>query len=158
MDEIQKIIDIRVKYSDAIEGISRLNGEMDKLKVEQMKLNAEMKSGTITQEEYGKETAAVQAAMRSYKEEVRTLNKEIDNNIRQEKANEGSLAALRSQLSNLTKEYDNLSRAERNGAKGQELQRHLVAVTDELKSAEEETKRFYRNVGNYNGAVKPLIA
>lgn len=156
MDEIQKIIDIRVKYSDAIEGISRLNGEMDKLKVEQMKLNAEMKSGTITQEEYGKETAAVQAAMRSYKEEVRTLNKEIDNNIRQEKANEGSLAALRSQLSNLTKEYDNLSRAERNGAKGQELQRHLVAVTDELKSAEEETKRFYRNVGNYNGAVKPM--
>lgn len=156
MDEIQKIIDIRVKYSDAIEGISRLNGEMDKLKVEQMKLNAEMKSGTITQEEYGKETAAVQAAMRSYKEEVRTLNKEIDNNIRQEKANEGSLAALRSQLSNLTKEYDNLSRAERNGAKGQELQRHLLAVTDELKSAEEETKRFYRNVGNYNGAVKPM--
>lgn len=156
MDEIQKIIDIRVKYSDAIEGISRLNGEMDKLKVEQMKLNAEMKSGTITQEEYGKETAAVQAAMRSYKEEVRTLNKEIDNNIRQEKANEGSLAALRSQLSNLTKEYDNLSRAERNGAKGQELQRHLLAVTDELKSAEEETKRFYRNVGNYNEAVKPM--
>ena len=39
------------------------------------------------------------------------------------------------------------------GVKGKELQDKINAITDELKGAEEETQRFYRNVGNYEAAI-----
>ena len=61
--------------------------------------------------------------------------------------------ALRAELSNATAAYDALSREEREGTKGKELQNHINAITEELKEAEEETQRFYRNVGNYEAAI-----
>ena len=64
-----------------------------------------------------------------------------------------SLVRLRAELSNLTAAYDRLSRVEREGGEGKELQDKINAITDELKGAEEETQRFYRNVGNYKDAI-----
>ena len=73
--------------------------------------------------------------------------------IMQEKEQEGSLRSLRAQLSNLTAEYDALSEAERKGTRGEELKNYINEVTDALKGAEEETQRYYRNVGNYKEAI-----
>lgn len=69
---------------------------------------------------------------------------------------EGSLKQLRAQLSEATREYDAMGRAERNSAKGVELKQKINGITDELKKAEAETQRFYRNVGNYQDAAKGL--
>lgn len=69
---------------------------------------------------------------------------------------EGSLKQLRAQLSEATREYDAMGRAERNSAKGIELKQKINGITDELKKAEAETQRFYRNVGNYQDAAKGL--
>ncbi len=155
-NEEERILSITVKYADAIKGIAEYNKKVDELRVGQMTLNAQLKAGVISQEEYGQQSAATAAVIDQYKEQVRVLKKEVQNNIRQEQEQEGSLKSLRAQLSNLTKEFDGLSRAEREGAKGKELMNHINQVTTELKKAEEETQRYYRNVGNYNGAVKPL--
>lgn len=91
--------------------------------------------------------------MMEAKEVVQALTKEVRNNIKIEKEQEGSLISLRAQLSNLTTEYDSLSEAERNAAKGQNLKNRINEITDSLKGAEEETQRFYRNVGNYTEAI-----
>ena len=155
-NEEESILSITVKYADAIKGIAEYNKKIDELRVGQMTLNAQLRAGSITQEEYGQQSAATAAVIDQYKEQVRVLRKEVQNNIRQEQEQEGSLKSLRAQLSNLTKEFDGLSRAEREGAKGKDLMNHINQVTTELKRAEEETQRYYRNVGNYNGAVKPL--
>lgn len=154
--EQQRILNIRVKYDDALQGIAEYQKKIDELKVREMQLNAQFKQGVITRKEYSKEMEATGAVVKQYKENVRVLQKEIQNNLRQEQAQEGSLKSLRAELSNLTKQYDELGRVERTSAKGQELQEKINQVTTELKQAEEETQRFYRNVGNYNGAVKPL--
>ena len=156
MEENEKILDIKVRYEDAIRGITEYQKKIDELTVAEMKLKAEKKSGKVSQEEYDKSMEASKAVVTQYKEAMRVLRKEMQNNLRQEKENEGSLKGLRAELSNLTKQYDELSRAERNGAKGKELQEKLNEVTMELKVAEEETQRFYRNVGNYQGAIKPM--
>lgn len=155
-NEEERILSITVKYADAIKGIAEYNKKIDELRVGQMTLNAQLRAGSITQEEYGQQSAATAAVIDQYKEQVRVLRKEVQNNIRQEQEQEGSLKSLRAQLSNLTKEFDGLSRAEREGAKGKDMMNHINQVTTELKRAEEETQRYYRNVGNYNGAVKPL--
>lgn len=84
---------------------------------------------------------------------IRIITKTMQNQIKQEKEQEGSLRSLRAQLSNLTAEYDALSEVERKGTRGEELKNYINEVTDALKGAEEETQRYYRNVGNYKKAI-----
>lgn len=156
--EQERILSIRVKYDDAIRGIAQYNQKIDELRVHEMELNAQLKHGMITREEYNEEMAATDAVIKSYKEDVRVLNKEVQNNIKTEKEQEGSLSQLRAQLSNLTKEYDKLSREERESdEKGKELRDSINKTTTELKAAEEATQRYYRNVGNYENAILNTI-
>lgn len=156
--EEQKIIDIKVKYEDAIYGIVRFQEKLQDLKNTQQKLDEQFKNGEITYNEYTLQTEAAKNATKQYTENIRVLRKEIQNNLRTEQEQDGSLKQLRAQLSNATKAYDELSRAERQGAKGQELQMHIQAIVDELKAAEEETGRFQRNVGNYYNSMYDALA
>ena len=151
--EQQRILNIRVRYDEAIKGITEYNRKIDELKVRELTLRAQLKQGAITQKEYAQEMEATGAVVTQYKDNVRVLRKELQNNLKQEQEQVGSLKQLRAELSNATKMYDEMSRAERNGAKGKELRDHIKEITKELKGAEEETDRFYRNVGNYKQSI-----
>lgn len=153
----ERILHIKVKYEDAIYGIMRYKEKIDDLKAAEKNLAKQFKEGTITAEEYKVQVTAMGEATKEYKENIRGLSKEVQNNIKTEKEQEGSLRALRAELSNATKEYDSLSRAERQGAKGKELQNHINEITDELKTAEAETQRFYRSVGSYEDSIKSAL-
>lgn len=153
MAENEKILDIKVRYEDAIRGITEYQKKVDELTVAEMKLKAQYKNGQVSQQEYQKSMEASKAVMTQYKDNIRVLRKEMQNNLKQEQELDGSLKQLRAELSNATKAYDELSRAERNSAKGKELQAHIKEITAELKGAEEETDRFYRNVGNYEQSI-----
>lgn len=155
--EEQKILDIKVKYEDAIYGVIRYKEKIDELNQAQEELNQAYKDGKITQNEYKVQSTATAAVITQYKDNVRVLRKELQNNVRVEQEQEGSLKQLRAELSNVTKAYDELSREEREGAKGKELQQHINNITSELKEAEQATQRFYRNVGNYEGAINNAL-
>ena len=116
------------------------------------------KDKTITTNEMKVQTEAINATIKEYQYNVRALQKEIQNNVRTENEQEGSLKQLRAQLSNATKKYDEMAKAEREGAKGQALQKHINEITNELKLAEEQTQRYYRNVGNYYNSMLDLAA
>lgn len=156
-NEEQRILDIQVKYEDAINGIVEYKKKIDELKDAEKSLSAQFKEGSITEDEYRKGVVASQEAQKDYKNVVRELSKEVQNNIKHQKEAEGSLRGLRAELSNATKAYDSLSKAEREGAKGQELKKHINEITTQLKDAEEETQRFYRNVGNYENSIKSAL-
>lgn len=151
--EEQRILDIKVKYKDAIQSIASYKKKIDELKTAEAELKEQKKAGAITDEEYQKQMVATDSVITQYKDNIRVLRKELQNNLRQEQENEGSLKSLRAQLSNATKAYDELSKAEREGAKGQALAQHINEITDKLKLAEEETQRYYRNVGNYYNSM-----
>lgn len=151
--EEQRILDIKVKYKDAIQSIASYKKKIDELKAAEAELKEQKKAGAITDEEYQKQMVATDSVITQYKDNIRVLRKELQNNLRQEQENEGSLKSLRAQLSNATKAYDELSKAEREGAKGQALAQHINEITDKLKLAEEETQRYYRNVGNYYNSM-----
>lgn len=153
----EKILDIKVRYDDAIRAIAQYQSAVDAAKNHEKELKEELREGRISREQYNAEMAATKVVITENNEAIRTLNKEIQNNRRTEKEAEGSLKSLRAELSNLTAEYDSLSRAERNAARGKELEEKINAITDELKGAEEETQRFYRNVGNYEESIKNAI-
>lgn len=148
-EDKQQILDIKVKYEDAIYGIIRYKEKIDQLKQSIKDLQQQEKDKTITTNEMKVQTEAINATIKEYQYNVRALQKEIRNNVRTENEQEGSLKQLRAQLSNATKAYDEMSRAEREGAEGQEMQEHIQDLIEELKEAEEATGRFQRSVGSY---------
>lgn len=155
--EEQKILDIKVKYEDAIYGIIRYKEKIEQLKTSLEDLKKQEKDGTISRNEYKLQTEAVNATIKEYQYNVRTLQKEVQNSIRQEEQQEGSLKSMRAELSNLTKAYSEMSKAERDSAKGKELQNHINALTDDIKEVEEGIQLYQRSVGNYKNAITEAI-
>ena len=149
-NEDERILSIKVKYQDAINGILEYQKEQEKWK-------NEVVDGTKNFNEYNAAMADIKIQMAEAKDGIRVLEKEARNNLKTQQENEGSLKSLRAELSNSTKAYDEMSRTEREGAKGKELQDHINAVTNELNEAEQKTQRFYRNVGRYEDSVKDAL-
>lgn len=150
----EKILDIKVNYSTAIKAIAEYQSKIDEAREAEKKLKEELKNGEISRDEYNKQMAASKAYITDCNDSIRALSKQMQNQIKQEKENEGSLKSLRAELSNLTAEYDALSKADRENAEiGGVLKDRINEVTKELKGAEEETQRYYRNVGNYKNAI-----
>ena len=159
MAEKEIILNVKVQTNTeaAIKQIMELNTQIEREKNLQKEYNQWLKEGTVSWEEYNREMELSKQHVTEYSTKIRALRKEIQNNIKVESDLRGSLVQLRAALSNLTAEYDNLSKAERDSAKGKELQEKINAVTKELKGAEEATGRFNRNVGNYENAIKEAI-
>lgn len=111
-----------------------------------------------TEARINEQLAMNSAQLANTSQNLRGYQKELQNVLKQQEAlandSGGSLVALRAELSNLTKEFDNLSRTERDGAKGKEMLNHITALTHEIQDAEEATMRYQRNVGNYRSALK----
>lgn len=90
------------------------------------------------------------------RQEMNSVEKSIQNNIKAEKAQEGSLVQLRAQLANLNKQYDSMSGFERMGKAGEELRQKIKALSDNISNLEANTGRYQRNVGNYKSALEGL--
>jgi hypothetical protein len=152
-DKVEKILDIKVNYNEAVKAIAEYQTKIDAARDAEKNLKKQLKDGEISRQQYNEEIAASKIAIADYNDAIRIINKTVQNQIKQEKEQEGSLKALRAELSNLTAEYDALSETERKGASGEELKNKINEVTDALKDGEEETQRYYRNVGNYKEAI-----
>ena len=157
-DKVEKILDIKVNYNEAVKAIAEYQTKIDAARDAEKNLKKQLKDGEISRQQYNEEIAASKIAIADYNDAIRIINKTVQNQIKQEKEQEGSLKALRAELSNLTAEYDALSEAERKGASGEELKNKINEVTDALKGGEEETQRYYRNVGNYEEAIKSAVS
>lgn len=154
-DKTTKVLEVIVDNNKAIASIAEYNQLIDDQKAKQKALAEEYKAGNISQVDYQRALAKSKEEVKAYSRSMQELSKEVQNNIKDGQEQEGSLRGLRAQLSNLTKEFDALSRAERNGEAGRAKMEEINRITNELKEAEEETQRFYRNVGNYPD-VQPL--
>lgn len=152
-DKQEKILDIKVNYSEAIKAIAEYQAKIDAARNAEKQLKKQLSEGKISRQQYNEAMASTKAVIADYNDSIRIINKTVQNQLKQEKEQEGSLRSLRAQLSNLTAEYDALSEAERKGTRGEELKNYINEVTDALKGAEEETQRYYRNVGNYKEAI-----
>jgi hypothetical protein len=152
-DSTERIIDIKVNIEEAIQKIVEYQNKIKDVKQAEDNLRKALDDGRITQQKYDTEMEKAKLAKDEYKKSIREVEKEIKNEITQQKAQQGSLRQLRAELSNATKAYDDMSRAERESAAGEALKNHINEVTKELKGAEEETQRFYRNVGNYENSI-----
>jgi len=157
-NKVEKVLDIKVNYADAIKKIAEYRAKLDKVKETESELKKQLNEGRISREEYNKAISATKIASDEYKSTIRDIEKVVKNQIKLDHEQEGSLRGMRAELSNLTREYDALSREERENEKvGGALAKQINDLTDELKEAEEETGRYYRNVGNYKNSILEAI-
>lgn len=157
-DKVEKVLDIKVNYADAIKKIAEYRAKLDKVKETESELKKQLNEGRISREEYNKAISATKIASDEYKSTIRDIEKVVKNQIKLDHEQEGSLRGMRAELSNLTREYDALSREQRENEKiGGALAKKINDLTDELKEAEEETGRYYRNVGNYKNSILEAI-
>lgn len=155
-DVTTKILEIQVDYGDAVTKLAEYRQQLEEIKKKQAELKQALKEGAISQAEYHKSMEASRIASGQLNTAIATIGKQVKNQITAQKEANGSLVALRAELSKSTAEYDRLSKAEREGAKGSALKDHINEVTTALKEAEQGTQRFQRNVGNYEGAIEPV--
>lgn len=155
------LLNIKVNYGTAMDNIVKAQRQIDDLRKTNAKLGEELKEindkDSAAYKEKTKTMQANKAALKELSYEQRTLSKQMQNQIREQNAMEGSLKQLRATLSMLTKQYDELSRTQREGAFGQGLQKMIVNTTQQIKQAEAGTERYYRNVGNYENALKNAL-
>lgn len=90
------------------------------------------------------------------RQEIGGVEKQIQNEIKVQNANEKSLVQMRAQLANLNKQYDSMSGFDRMGVQGQQLQKTIADLSAEIQGLEENTGRWQRNVGNYRSALKGM--
>ena len=141
------IIDFKVLPNDAVKTIQDTKAKIDNLKETMAGMKA---AGLDNTETYIK----LEAAMKDMQQVVRANQKVLLDSIKEQKAEGDSLNALRAQLRGLREEYENLSKAERESAAGNDLLNKINDVTDEVKGLEFNLQDFTRNVGNYWSALE----
>ena len=157
-DEQEQILNIRVNINEAERAIIQYQDQITTLKGKLDELSKAQERGAITNDEYRAAVIETTQTINTYNGEIRTLNREIQANIKAGEKQDGSIKQLRDNLSALTKEYDRLSQSEReSGQRGKELREAINSTTSQIKEAEEATQRYYRNVGNYENAIKNTL-
>lgn len=163
-DKRTAIISINIDNGAAIKKIADLSRQIEQNRVYVKNLKASIKELDTTSVDYSKqlqaieeEIAATNAQSTEYKRTVSDLNRIVANTVRETLENEDSLKALRAELSRVTYEYDSLSKVQREGIEGEELREQIKSITEEIKSSEEATGRFYRSVGSYEESIKRAL-
>jgi chromosome segregation ATPase len=129
-DDSKKIlIEVDLQVKEAIANLAATKKQIADLRAEQKLLDTSTEEGRATYEAYG-------TAIRKLTATARDQQKTIDNTIKANNAEKDSMVQLKSNLSNLTAEYNKLSAAERQSIQGQNKAAEIKALSDQLKSVE----------------------
>lgn len=161
IDNEQIIIDFQTNAASTVSDMAKVKGQIDELKKAQKELqDLKKQNGSLTEaeaEQYEQLGLQIKTLGNTYRqlqtEGVGAMTALKDSG----EAYSDSIAGMRAQLSDLLKIYDNLSEADRQSSKGLELQSNINDLTSQLKTLEEETGRFQRNVGNYPEQITAII-
>ncbi len=152
-NKVEKVLDIRVNYAKAINGIAQYKAKLEELKNTEKIYKEQLKAGTIGREEYNKSMAATKILIDDTKVAIRDTEKYVKYQIKLENAQKDSLRAMRAELSKLKYEYQDLTDTKEleNAAK------QINELNEKIKKAEKDIGQFGREVGNYENAIKNAL-
>lgn len=146
-DSYDKLIKQLIANEERLRDIGNEMGELKKA-FEEGRIRLENYKAKM--EELKKEQISLKSTNQDATRAVRNFNKEAQ-------GSEGSLKQMRAELNLATQAFDGLSRAEKQTDVGQQLKKQIIDITEAIKQEEEETKRFFRNVGNYPASAKIIV-
>lgn len=148
-DVKEVMVKVITETTQAIKQIADYNKELQEISNNLNQLRKDRKAEGADIDEIDRKIAAATEKRKVLNKVIAEHSKELQNDVKQMRFAEGSMAAMRAELSNLTAQYDRLSKVDREGDIGKGLQENINKVTKEIKDAEFATQRFFRNVGNY---------
>ena len=148
-DEKKVLIDVDIKATAALKELAELRIKADELRKAQKELDTTTEEGRTQYEALGQQIKAINTA-------ANERQKTIQSEIKKQNEQAGSLKQLKSELSLMRAQYEKMSEAERNTARGRELQKSIGETSAKLSEAEQTLGDFHRQVGNYEVATKGL--
>lgn len=137
------ILNFEVDQGQAVKDLERTESAILDLKKEQQNLNKEYKAGTISQQQYVSQNLKLQQQIKKESDTKRTLNKLIE-------TESNSRNAVKSRISELVKEYDNLNTATEEGIKREkELANELKFLNEQITKSSKNAGLFKDQIGNY---------
>lgn len=133
-------------YAEGIKGEEKYREELAALQKQEKELQETIATNPERQRANAEAIAAVTSALQPLKKSMNDAK--LDAKALGQ-AMQDTLDGQRAELRLMLREYDALTTAEKNAAKGQELQQHIEELTAAISEQEEATGRFQRNVGNY---------
>ena len=157
-------IEVQTDAGKVQEELQSLIGKMASLREQQATLNKEFKAGNISSEEYAKGMLDVKNEMGGLKSQMTVLEKASAGLTAQTKTLDAvtdeygdSLNEERRKLNDMYKAFDSMSKAMREGSKGEEFLKNIKEQTKKVSELEEATGRHQRSVGNYPKAFNGMI-
>lgn len=148
--EKEILLEIQVDSKNALKNVERAKLAIESIKEAQKKYQDQLKNGEIDRETYIKNMAALSNQMLKQREIIRDNTKAHKDATKARQEAEGSIKAMRAELSQLLKAYDALGKTEREDAEvGGKILTQIQTLTTELNQAEQASGRYGRTVGNY---------
>lgn len=139
--------------TDAINKLNAVEEDYKKNATEHKRLKTEIEKLHVrlaqAQSAEAKEVAVL-------KEQIRQQNLEIKNSAREMLSASGSIDQLRARINVLTLQYNAMSEAVRNSDVGQNMQKQIKEMNDQVSVLEQGVGNYRRNVGNYASGFTPL--
>jgi hypothetical protein len=137
------ILEIKIDQQGAEKDLEKIEGVLLNNRKALQDLNKAYNAGSITQKEYIQENIRLQANTKKEQELKRTLIKTIE-------TESNSRNALKLKVSQLTREYDNLNRSTKEGAKrADELEKELTQLNAAITKTSKSAGLFKDQIGNY---------
>ena len=150
MDTEQKILlEVEVKATEALKELGELRQKAADLKKAQKELDTSTAEGRAQYEQLG-------VQIKNLNSQSREREKVIQNEIKLQQSESGSINQLKAKLSLMTAEYYKMSAAQRDTKAGKALQANIAETADKINVAEQSLLNFRNQVGNYEVATKSL--
>lgn len=153
----EKIFSVKIDASAAIKGMADLQKQIEGVTNAEQGLKKAMKDGTATDAERQR-YEQLRIEHKQLNTAKKDLERQMTNELKLNKAAQGSLEAMRAQAALLKQQIDRLSEAERNNASvGGQLIKQRKELNDKIKEAELAYGDAQRNVGNYEEAIRNAL-
>ena len=141
------VLSLKIDGGNALKTIVEAEKNIEALKKQVKDLNEEYK-GNHT-EEYYKKLVQLKTELKDQQNTLKANQRILDEQVKAYKKNEDSINSMRAQLKLLRASYEDMSKAERESAKGQQLLKDIQNQTSAIKELEQAQGDYRRNVGNY---------
>ena len=156
-DTIDKIINIQFNYGELVQGWQKATREIEINKKNLAELKQEYKNGEMSASEYNRALLEITSTTKALTAEKKAYEKEIQNNIKIESQETGSLNQLRASLQKMTAQYNAMSAARREGQEGRLLAASIKSQQEAINEAEQALGNYRSQVGNYENAVRNAL-
>lgn len=167
VETIQKVLEIQFKDSQLLKGMQETsvaiednNENIKNLKNNYKALQKLYKEGKVdgermtrAQYEYNRSMSEAKAENKALQAQLSSYERELQNNIKAQTSAQGSLTQMRATVKNLELEYEGLSKAERESARGEELRNKILALNDTIRTTDQSIGNFKTTVGQYKDSM-----